>query len=56
MRKRRLEKHLLQAEVAAILGVDRISVQNWERGVHEPNGKVIAKLTAFLGYNPKHLI
>ena len=53
MRKRRLEKHLLQTEVAAILGVDRVSVQNWERGVLEPTIRVIPRIITFLGYDPE---
>ena len=53
IRKRRIEKHLLQAELAKLLGVDRVSVQNWERGIHEPNSKIIGKIIGFLGYNPE---
>jgi DNA-binding transcriptional regulator YiaG len=53
VRKRRLERHLLQYQLAKLLGVDRISVQNWERRVYEPSPRVIEKVIRFLGYDPQ---
>jgi DNA-binding XRE family transcriptional regulator len=52
IRKCRLERHLLQTELAKRLGVNRVSVQNWERGVYEPNANVIPSIIEFLGYDP----
>jgi DNA-binding XRE family transcriptional regulator len=53
IRKRRLEKHLLQTQLAKILSVDRVSIQNWERGIYEPNTMITGKIVEFLGYDPK---
>jgi len=53
LKKRRLELHLHQSQLARLLGVDRVSVQNWERGIHEPNAKVTPKVIGFLGYDPR---
>jgi transcriptional regulator with XRE-family HTH domain len=36
-----------------MLGVDRISVQNWERGIYQPNAALIPKIVQFLGYDPR---
>jgi putative transcriptional regulator len=49
---RRLELHLFQNQLAELLRVDRVSVQNWERGIHKPNAQAIPKLIDFLGYDP----
>jgi DNA-binding XRE family transcriptional regulator len=48
----RLKRHLLQTEVASLLGVNRGSVQNWERGIYEPSAGIVSKIVDFLGYNP----
>jgi DNA-binding transcriptional regulator YiaG len=53
IKQRRLELHLFQAQLAKLLGVDRISVQNWERGIYEPNAQAISKVIDFLGYDPR---
>lgn len=53
LKHRRLELHLLQSQVAETFGVDRISVQNWERGVTEPTIRMIPRIIAFLGYDPE---
>jgi transcriptional regulator with XRE-family HTH domain len=54
VKKHRLERHLLQSQLAKLLGVDRISVQNWERGIYEPSPRVIEKVIEFLGYDPRN--
>jgi DNA-binding XRE family transcriptional regulator len=54
VKKHRLECHLLQSQLAKLLGVDRISVQNWERGIYEPSLRVVEKVIEFLGYNPRN--
>ena len=53
VKRRRLERHLFQAQLAKLLGVDRVSVQNWERGIYEPNAQAIPKVIDFLGYDPR---
>jgi transcriptional regulator with XRE-family HTH domain len=54
VRKQRLERHLLQSQLANLLGVDRISVQNWERGIYRPSPRVVEKVIEFLGYDPRN--
>jgi DNA-binding XRE family transcriptional regulator len=53
IKKRRLERHLFQTEVAEAIGVDRASIQNWERGIYEPGTALIPKIIKFLGYDPR---
>jgi len=43
----------LQSQVAEILGANRISVQNWERGIYKPGPTFVAKIIQFLSYDPK---
>jgi DNA-binding XRE family transcriptional regulator len=52
IRRRRLELHMLQSQVASLLRANRISVQNWERGVYEPAPKFLHGIAQFLGYDP----
>jgi len=52
IRRRRLELRLLQSQVAECLGANRISVQNWERGVYEPAPRFLPGIIQFLGYDP----
>jgi transcriptional regulator with XRE-family HTH domain len=51
IRKRRLDLGLLQAEVAAEIGVTESTVWNWEHGT-EPELIHIPAVLAFLGYIP----
>ena len=43
----------MQTQVAELLAVDRITLQNWERGATEPTVRLIPRILAFLGYDPK---
>ncbi|MBK8164195.1 MAG: helix-turn-helix transcriptional regulator [Gammaproteobacteria bacterium] len=53
IKKRRLTLKLYQREVAERLGVDPITVFNWENGkTTAPPIKVLPSILAFLGYNP----
>lgn len=52
IRKPRLERGLLQKDVARYLGVDETTVYNWERNGTEPRLKYIPKVIEFLGYIP----
>jgi len=53
MKKCRLERHLIQTQLAKLLGVDRVSVQNWESGIYEPHQGTVLKIIEFLGYDPR---
>lgn len=52
IRKRRIERGMLQREVAAVLDVDESSVNAWERNRHQPVLRVHPAIAAFLGYEP----
>lgn len=43
-------------EVAAILGVDRKTINRWERGIGWPNGDQIRKAAKLFGVSPNELI
>ena len=51
IRKRRMDRGLLQREVAEIIGVTESSVWNWEHGT-EPELHYNPKIIEFLGYIP----
>jgi ribosome-binding protein aMBF1 (putative translation factor) len=52
VRKRRLDRGLLQREVALRIGVDKTTVHNWEVGIATPNLRVIPGVIRFLGFSP----
>ncbi|HVX52568.1 MAG TPA: helix-turn-helix transcriptional regulator [Chitinophagaceae bacterium] len=52
IRKVRMDKGLLQAEVAAVLGVTEQCVTNWENGNGEPQIRYMPQIISFLGYYP----
>jgi len=53
IRQRRLELHVHQLELAAILGVHKGSIQNWERNIYQPATELVPKIVLWLGYDPK---
>ena len=52
LRKRRLDLDLLQTEMAEKLGVDEMTICNWELNHTSPQLRFIPRLIAFLGYMP----
>jgi DNA-binding XRE family transcriptional regulator len=52
IRKRRLDVKLLQKDVAAILGVDTTTINNWERNRCKPRLYLFPRIVQFLGYSP----
>lgn len=56
LKKHRLQRRLLQNQVAKLLGVNRGSVQNWELGIYEPSDIFVAKIVSFLGYDPRNQV
>jgi transcriptional regulator with XRE-family HTH domain len=52
IRKRRLDLKLLQKDVARMLGVDTMTVNNWERNRCQPKLYLTQKIVQFLGYTP----
>ena len=52
LRKRRLDLNLFQKDVAAMLGVDTMTVNNWERSRCGPTLQAMPSIVEFLGYSP----
>ena len=52
LRKKRLDLELLQKEVASQIGVDEITICNWEMQRTAPTLSHIPKVLGFLGYMP----
>ncbi|MFC2027731.1 helix-turn-helix domain-containing protein [Chloroflexota bacterium] len=52
LRKVRLDRNLLQRDVAQTLGVDPLTVTNWEKNHSAPQLHFIPAIIAFLGYLP----
>jgi DNA-binding transcriptional regulator YiaG len=52
IKKQRLRFHLMQADLAAPLGVHRVSIQNWERNIGIPMPSQLPAIIKFLGYVP----
>ncbi len=52
LKKQRLERGLLQTQVATLLGVDEASIVNWERGKRTPQIRHLPAIYKFLGYYP----
>ena len=54
LRKRRLDLGLFQREVADKLGVDEMTICNWETNRTSPQLRLIPRIIAFLGSVPDH--
>ena len=52
LRKKRLDLTLYQKDVARLLGVDVLTVCNWENNLTNPRLDLLPKIFKFLGYNP----
>lgn len=52
LRKRRLDLTLYQKQVAKRLGVDEMTIVNWEKGRTQPSLTHLPSLITFLGYVP----
>ncbi len=53
--KARVDRKLLQEDVANILGVDVMTIGNWENGKVQPKSRFLIPVIQFLGYTPKCL-
>jgi len=49
IRKWRLEQGLFQRDLAKMIGVDEMTIVNWEKGRTKPTKKNLEKLRAVLG-------
>jgi transcriptional regulator with XRE-family HTH domain len=52
LRKRRIDLKLLQSQVALILGVEEVTIWNWENNRSSPQLHYIPRIIKFLGYTP----
>jgi predicted transcriptional regulator len=52
IRKRRLDLHLYQKDVAKLIGCDQMSIVNWEKNHTQPRISHMGEVVRFLGYNP----
>jgi len=55
IRRFRLEQGLYQAQLAAIAGVDEMTIVNWEKDRTIPRGDRISRLAQALGVNPEEI-
>ena len=53
LRKVRLDRKLLQSEVAEVLGVSLSTIINWEMNHTSVATRYLPKVVAFLGYDPR---
>jgi DNA-binding XRE family transcriptional regulator len=51
IRKCRLDLGLLQKDVAKIIGCDKTTILNWERGHTHPSAKHMAQVVIFLAHH-----
>ena len=52
IRKSRLDKKLFQPQVAKLIGVDVLTITNWELGNTEVSVRYLPRVIRFLAYNP----
>ncbi|MGH9632865.1 MAG: helix-turn-helix domain-containing protein, partial [Bryobacteraceae bacterium] len=52
IRKKRLELGLKQRDLAALIGVDKMSIWNWENNESRPALRYVPAVIRFLGYDP----
>ena len=53
IRRRRLQLHLFQADLAKLLRVDIGTIRNWEQGVYQPAESLMPRIIVWLGYDPR---
>ena len=53
IRRRRLQLHLFQADLAKLFGVDIGTIRNWEQGVYQPVESLMPCVIVWLGYDPR---
>jgi transcriptional regulator, cro/CI family len=56
LKKKRLEKGLIQQEIADILKINRVTYTNWEKGNREPNLENVVKLANILDVATDYLL
>ncbi len=54
IRRQRIDRKLLQEDVAKAIGVSTDCITNWENNRNTPQIQFLPKIIEFLGYNPNH--
>jgi len=52
IREWRLERGLFQRDLAKMVGVNEITIVNWEKGSTKPTEKNILRIKEILGFEP----
>jgi len=52
IKKRRLELHLFQSDLAKLFGVDPMTIVNWEQGHYPPASWLRPRIIDWLGHEP----
>ncbi|MGA2319037.1 MAG: helix-turn-helix transcriptional regulator [Thermodesulfobacteriota bacterium] len=52
IKKWRVERGLLQRDLAKLIGVDEMTIVNWEKGRIKPTQKNIERIKTILGFEP----
>lgn len=52
----RQEKHLRQVQLAALIGVEKSTVSNYENGVREPSNRILVRLANIYGVTTDFLL
>jgi DNA-binding XRE family transcriptional regulator len=52
IKKWRLEQELFQRDLAKMIGVDEMTIVNWEKGRTKPTKKNMEKIKAIMGFEP----
>ena len=56
LKRRRLELHLFQSDLAKMFGVNEASVRNWEKNTYPPTERLIPGIVRWLGYDPRKTV
>jgi len=52
IKKRRFEQGVFQRDLAKMIGVDEMTIVNWEKGRTKPTQKNIERIKTILGFEP----
>jgi DNA-binding XRE family transcriptional regulator len=56
IKRRRLELHLFQSDLAKKLGVNVQSIRNWEKNTYQPIERLMTGIVKWLGYDPRKAV
>jgi DNA-binding XRE family transcriptional regulator len=56
LKRRRLELHPFQADLAKMFGVDPMSIVNWEKNTYQPAERLMPAIVKWLGYDPRKVV